>query len=189
MNIYWDYAEHKLVKDLAGTQQITELTWILRDIIPVTLYVVTPAGSGSNYYQATDAPAGCAPVFGAKASSGLAGAHLVYQPTWSKSGSGATAKYAANVSLATQELIDAVGSAASLEIVGEFTMLDASGNNRDSTQFTLYVKPDVTRGTETVLGGVYAPVLLKEETIGGKKYLIFCNSDGVEYERIGPPGA
>ena len=187
MNIYWDYLNAILAKDLSGSNQISDLTWVLRDQVPIVLYLVEPATSGGDYYQVVENPSGCAPVFGAKASSGLAGAHLIYNAAFVKTGTGATTKHTATLNLNTAELIAAVPAAATVELIGEFVLVDASGNHRDSCQFTLYVKPDVTRGTEASPLSVYAPCLVQELVVGGVKYLILQNSDGVEYARIAPP--
>jgi hypothetical protein len=165
-------------------QIVSSMQMVLRDQVSVDVYVVEQATSGT-YYEVKDAPAGFLPVFGAKASTGLAGAHLIYQGTWTKISTGL---YRATLNLNTTELITAVSTSTSLELIGEFTMLGADGSNRDSTQFTLQVLPDVTRGTEQPVNGVYVACLVREETIGGVKYLILSNSDGVEYMRIPPPG-
>lgn len=188
MKIYWDIVNEEFVGGLDSTQVITEIAARLRDQIPVTLYLVQPVDSSTAYYELTDPPAGWVPIFGAKQSSALSGGHLVYQSTWTKSGTGT---YEGTISLNTAELIAAIAAATEIELVGEFTLGDVDENNRNSTQFTFAIDADVSQGGEPSATGVYLgnSALVRQETIGGLKYIILYNSDGVEYLRIPPPGA
>jgi hypothetical protein len=114
---------------------------------------------------------------------------LIYQTTWTLQGD--TGHYKGTLDLATTELIAAIGAETSLGLTGEFYLVDVDSNMRCSTQFALTVLGAVTTGTETGPTSVYLGnnSCVREELIGGVKYLVFYNSDGIEYMRIGPPGA
>jgi molybdopterin-guanine dinucleotide biosynthesis protein A len=67
--------------------------------------------------------------------------------------------------------------------------VDAAGDNWDSTQFVLNIIPDVTRGSESPVAGVYAACLVVEVIEDGKKVILIQNTDGVVYQRLTAPGA
>jgi hypothetical protein len=70
-------------------------------------------------------------------------------------------------------------------------MRDVDEKDHYSTRFTVTMEFDVNGAGEAATHSVYTSTssIVREEIISGKKYLVFYNSDGVEYLRIGPPGA
>lgn len=185
MKLYWDIDEAKLVTDMNNPQPVTELTWVVRDLVPVELRTVRRAESGSNYYELVDLAAGRSPFLGAKPSTAMDGLHLVSGPTWIRTGTGV---YTATIALRQENLIAASNATASLSLVGELTQVDEAGDNYSSTQFTLYIVPDVTRGSETPMAGIYAACLVVQVVEDGQKVILIQNTDGVVYQRLTAPG-
>lgn len=186
MKLYWDIDNDLIVTGFNNAQPVYELTMVLRDKVAIELNVVRVAASGANYYELVNLAAGRSPYFGAKTAAGLAAAHLVVQPTWTH---GATGIYTATLALGQDNLIAAVGTSSTLALVAEFTQVDEAGDNFNSTQFALNVIPDVTRGTEQTVSGVYAACLVVEVIEDGKKVVLIQNTDGVVYQRLTAPGA
>lgn len=147
MNIYWDIQNHRLLSDVQSGQVISRLDWILRDQVPVTLYICQPNTSGG--YTVQEAPAGFSVVFGVKAT--YAGALIAYQATWTLSGSGTGATYPATVDLNTTEAIAAVAAEtdSELDAIAEFTLQDSGGVNRDSTQVDCRITQDINIASDS----------------------------------------
>lgn len=188
MKIYWDSQEHKLVPGLRGGT-VTRKIMALRDVIPIELYYLTPQENFTTPYVQGEIPAGTAIRFGVKATDDLdATTFLVWQPTWTKQGSGTTAYYTADVNLNTTELIAEVGEVVT-DLTAEFALEDtASGQHQETTQFELRVLPDVIRNTEA--GPVAISVLLVPFTDDkGNKCTRMMNEDGVTLGIWKPPGA
>ena len=190
MNLYWDIQNHEILTSIQNAQTLTRLDLILRDQVSIDLYIVQPSTDDTGY-TVQEAPAGWVPKFTAKPAGGRDGAAYVFQGTWSLSGSGTSAKYTGSVSLAGATLITAVESASVyyLDLVGEFTLQDISGNHRDSTQFDLRVTEDVLRASETAPAVQTAPwPWISEIVVGGQKVVQIKNSDGIILAEFAPPG-
>lgn len=193
MNIYWDMDNHEYVKSLTSTQKVQSLDLILRDQIPITLHTVRPSTSSSAYYAEEDVPAGQSVIWGLKddTKTGLDGAYLADQLTWTKI---ATGQYQATCNLNTVALIAALAALSTeieLDLMMEFTLIDVDGKHYDSTQMPVTVHVDVNRANEAEAVSAVAAInsICREELIGGQKVLILYNSDGIEYARFNPPGA
>lgn len=186
MNIYWDLQTHRLVGGMNDTSQIPDLTWVLRDKVPVKLYLLQPS-TGENAYEAVLADAGKSVIFGAKEETGLSGPHLIYCGEWTLV-AGTVPYYTAVISLERNELITAIGTSPDLIIETEFRFLDAEGNRFDGTQHNLTVKADVNRGNEIPTTGVYSSCLVVQIVEDGQKVILIQNTDGVVYLRLTIPG-
>jgi len=193
MNIYWDTQNHVLLESTSSGQQIQTVEWYLRDLVDITLYIVQPKSDDQGYDQ-QEAPSGWTPKLGVKHEDSLAGGFLAYQGSWPKSGSGANATYGATLNLNTSELIADFNSSASnneRSLILEFTLQDASGHHRDTTQVALTITGDVIRGTEGS-----APTALENwpwieeftDPATGKKCLRIQNSDGETCDVLKPQG-
>lgn len=188
MNIFWDKENHEFVAGLSDSNLVTRLDWILRDTVPVVLYIVTPSTTDQTYTPAA-APAGYSPRFSLKASGSFDGAALAAQATWTQTlDADSKIVYTANISLNTAALIAAVGALTELDLVGEFTLQDASGLNADSTQIDVRIKPDVHRATD-VDPDALAPWWQEyTDAASGKKCLRIKNSDGETLVEFKPAG-
>jgi hypothetical protein len=150
LNLYWDTQNQRLVSSLYSTAAVTGYTFVLRDLIPVSLCLVTPQTSLTAPYAVTELGAGQLIKFGAKAT--LADADFdVSAPTWVSNGSALPdTRYTADISLNTAELITAIADADTITLEAEFTIQNADGSHELSTQFDLTVNRDVIVGTEGV---------------------------------------
>lgn len=194
MNIYWDLNEHNLVTSLTNSQQIQRLEWFLRDQVPVTLYLVT-ADDTTQVYTQQEAPSGWSVKFTIKHSSGLSGNALVFSGTWVLSGSGATATYGATIDLNTAELIAAhaagENSSNEYDLIAEFTLQDANGNHRDTTQLACRITEDVLRGTESGPTASETPwpnFQWYNDPATGRQCLRIVNDDGETLAELKPAG-
>lgn len=192
MIIVYDILNHELLSSLAATQALQRLDLVLRDQYALTLYIVQPNSDNSGYVQ-QEAPAGwgvrcslkIAPTTTSAAD--LADDPLAFQATWTLDGSGAAALYAGTLDLNTQPLIDAIGVTPYLDCLLEFSLQDASGNNRDSTQVNCRVKADVHRVTDNVPSSL-APWWEEYLNANGKKCLRIKNGDGDTLVQFAPAG-
>lgn len=147
MNLYWDMQEQKLVTGLTDSRKITRLTFVLRDYIPVSLYLLEAQSNINEPYAVTSITAGHAIKFGAKEALTDA-TYLSEQATWTETGSGSDLYYAGSIPLDDAALIAALVGETSLDLYAEFTTQDGDGKHYLSTQFTLRVIPDVITGGE-----------------------------------------
>lgn len=148
MNIFWDTANQRLVKALTSKAEVAGFTFVLRDAMPITLYLVTEQSSILTPYAVAAIASGHSVKFGAKAAL-TDTTYLVEQATWTPAGSGSTQRYEASLPLDGAALIAAMAGLPSLALFAEFTTQDADGKQFLSTQFTLTIIPDVIQGTET----------------------------------------
>lgn len=154
MNIFWSYNEQKLVSSLNSTAAVTQYDFVLRDTLPISLYVVDlkTTGNITNVpYQVTALAGDQAVKFGGKALATFAtdAEFLFSQGTWTLTGTGESSVYSANVTLNTSELIAAMGTASYLDCKVEFTILH-DANHELSTQCTWRIYKDVITGSEGV---------------------------------------
>ena len=189
MKLYWDIQNHEFVMGLTDSQTLQRLDWILRDQVPVELYIVTP--NTSQGYTQQEAPSGYTIRCGVKASGSFSGNPLATNYTWTLVGSGATAYYTGTVNLNTSELIAVVEAESQtedyLDLVAEFCFQDGSGNNRDSSQLTCRVTKDINR-TGQAEPAPYNTFPYVEFTHSGKKCIRIQNSDGEILAVFTPPG-
>lgn len=147
MNLYWDIASQKLVAGLSGGS-VTGYTFVLRDSLPVSLYLVAEQSNVTVPYAVTSITSGHSVKFGAKAAL-TDTTYLVEQATWVSAGSGSTQRYEASLPLNGASLIAAMSGLNSLALFAEFTTQDSDGKQYLSTRWTLTVVHDVIQGTET----------------------------------------
>ena len=189
MKLYWDIQNHVLLVSNTDSQEIQSLAWILRDQVPVTLYILAPT-VGAQGYTIQEAPSGYSVRFAVKQSGSFSGAALVYAGTWTLAGSGTGASYSATVDLNTAALIALVEAEAQIEeyldLTAELTLEDSSGNHRDSTQLTARITKDVIRTTDVTPSAV--STLFEEFTHSGSKCIRIRNSDGQTLLVLTPPG-
>jgi len=138
MNIYWDTQNREFVKSLTQGQVVSRIDWFMRDQQYVLLYLTTPSDEDQSYVP-YEVPVGWTVKFGCVVDPG--DAYLVYEGAWTKHDT--ETAYEATVNLDTEELIAAVGSAAKLDLIAEFTLQDVEGNTKDTAQINLQIKPDV----------------------------------------------
>lgn len=146
MNIYWDYQNQQFVAGLTVPQVVSSIQMVLRDLQSVTLYIVQPSTSPSAYYELVDPPSGWSPAFGAKTT--LDASELLVTTVWTRT---ATGTFTGTIDLDKMDLISAMADVDSLELTGEFTLVNAADNNQASTQFALTVLKDVFRAGDTDL--------------------------------------
>lgn len=187
MKIYWDHENQMLLSSLSTAQQLAPLAWILRDQKPVSLYLVT-FDEDTQAYVVGAAPTGFVPKFGIKKLSAFAAGPLAYQGTWTLTGAGETSAYTATVDLNTAELIAELADADAEDLVAEFVLQDASGNNRDSTQIVCAITQDVNRVADPAPTSLDAWPWMEEFVKDGHRCLRFKNSDGVTLLELTPPG-
>jgi hypothetical protein len=183
MKLYWDKDNNKLVEGVDNPAEISGLTFVLRDYVDIELHVLQVATAGETYYEEVDLAAGRSIYFGAKPATALAGSHYIVAPTWVRTEEGI---YTASIYLGQANLVAAC--TADLELLGEVMELDVSGNNYNSTQVQVTVKPDVNRGTESPVAALYSGCLVVEIVEDGQKVIILQNTDGVVYARFTIPG-
>lgn len=170
MNLFWDRQNHKMMTALTSPQSVSRLDLVIRDTYEVSLAVMTPQTILGSPYVAGEVSAGQSIRFGAKAPGSFVGGFLFSALTWVLTGSGTTARYTADLSLNTAALINAIGTSAYLDVVGEFVVIGAALENIDSTQVNIRVMPDVIRGTEGALADPdppYATVDYVDAAIAG----------------------
>ena len=176
MNIYWWKDDQQLVAGLYSESKVTGYDWVLRDVIPVNLYVVE-SQSNINQPYAVTAIAGSESIeFGAKENRSDA-AFLFSQDTWTPTGSGDSQRYVAEISLNTAELIAAIGSNDTIDVFGEFTIVQADGDNVLSTQFTIEVTRDIISGSDRVPTTEY-PVIQQYTDDNDRRCVRIVNSNG-----------
>ena len=185
MDIVWNIYGQSIVASLYSKAAVTAYTFVLRDVMPFSIAVAIPQSNATQPYVATDLSAGQSILLGIKLPSSLSSAPLVRQATWTKSGSGATARYAADVSFNTAALITAIGSSASLALTAELTMIDADNSHRYSTQIAVTIIPDLNRE------GEISPIPLAnviEQFIDGDGVakVRICNSNGATVAILSP---
>lgn len=146
MNLFIDIANQKMIRSLSGGT-VTGYTFVLRDALPVKLYLVAEQSNITAPYAVTAITAGHSVKFGAKLAL-TDTTYLVEQATWTETGSGSDTYYAASIPLDGAALIAAVSGLASLALHAEFTTQDGDGKHYSSTQFTLTIIPDVITGSE-----------------------------------------
>jgi hypothetical protein len=143
------------------------MTLVLRDTIPIHLYIVTEQYSEVTKYAVSDIEALHTISFGAKAA--LTDAEFdVSENTWTPVGSGTDKYYSANVELNTAELIAAIGDLNTITLKAEFTIVSPTGANQLSTQFDLTINRDVIVGTEGIISGNYTVIIQYQDDDGGQ---------------------
>jgi len=153
MNIFWNIEDHEYVAGLSDSNLVDRFDWILRDVVAVRLYIVTPSAVDQTYTPAS-APAGFEPRFALKKSGELDNDPLAASADWAQTlDADGKVCYDGTIDLNTALLIAAVGTATELDLIGEFTLQDAAGLNRDSSQVTVRIKPDVNRAGEQAPAG------------------------------------
>ena len=148
LTLYWSYTEQKLVKALTSKVAVTSIAAVLRDVMPVDLYLVTPQAVQATPYVAgeiADIGEGLHIEFGAKAAL-TDTTYLCRQQTWTETGS---TYYAGNFPLDGAALGMAMSGITSKTLYAELTIVDGAGKNYLSTQFNLVISHDVIQGTET----------------------------------------
>jgi len=189
MKIYWDYENGELLSSLSAGQKITELNWILSDLVTVQLYLVTYDPT-TTVYTIGNAPSGYTPKFGIKQNPDTT--RLVFEGTWTKTGDGLTAIYTAEVSLNVSALISAVESETDYKLTGiaEFVLQTAGGDNRCSTQVDINITEDINQAGDAAPDSEEAWPWMEEyaDAATGKKCLRFKNSDGEVLQELTPPG-
>jgi hypothetical protein len=177
MNIYWHKDNQELAKSLYDEQAVSQYNWFLRDVIPVSLYIVQKnTGSINVPFAVTDIADGESIRFGAKAAYADT-SFLFSQASWTGSGSGTSRKYSATISLNTAALIAAMASVDELTVKGEFTIIQADNSNALTTQFDIKVMRDVIIGTEGVPTTEFNVIEQFTDTDGIKKVRL-VNADG-----------
>jgi hypothetical protein len=146
-NLYWAVDEQRLVPGIGGGETVSTITSVLRDAMPVAIYLVTAQDSITAPYAVTSIGAGLSIKFGAKAALTDA-TYLSEQATWTETGSGSTLRYEASIPLDGAALIAAMTGLSSLTLFAEFTTQDGDGKHYDSTRFSLKIIPDVITGSE-----------------------------------------
>ena len=146
MNLYWDTQNQKFLSSLAGGS-VTALSFVLRDALPISLYLCHRQSSILTPYVVESITSGHSIKFGAKAAL-TDTSYLVEQDTWTPAGSGSTQRYEASLPLNGASLISAMTGLYSLALFAEFTTQDGYGKQYISSQFTLTIIPDVITGSE-----------------------------------------
>jgi hypothetical protein len=178
LNLYLDLQNQKLVPSVYSTNKITSMDLMLRDTYPIALYLLSEQSNTSQPYVIGDLlAAGETIAFGAKEDEDDAD-FLFSQSTWTKSGSGTTTKYFADLSLNTAALIDAIGDDDDLTVKAEFTVVGTSNENRYSTKFSIKVIKDVISGSEGVPSTEF-PVVAQYTDDNGVAAVRLVNSAGV----------
>jgi hypothetical protein len=148
MNIYWDISNQRFVKSLNSDVEVTGLSFVLRDAVPVSLYLVSEQSNIITPYTVTKITSGHSVKFGAKLAL-TDKTYLIEQDTWMPAGTGATQRYEASLPLNGAALISAMAGLNQLALFAEFTTQDYNGKQYLSTKLSLTVVPDVIQGTET----------------------------------------
>jgi len=180
LNLYWSLGEQKLVSSLNSTTKIERYDFVLRDTLPVVLRVCNEQSNINVPYIVTAIDAGSAIKFGAKALATYAtdANFLFSQATWTKTGTGESTIYSANIQLNTAELITAIGTSDYIDCKAEFTILNGSNENELSTQFTLRIYKDVIQGSEGVPSSQFASIAQYTDD-NGVQGVRLVDADGV----------
>lgn len=147
MNLYWDLQDQKLVYGLTNSRKVERVTYVLRDFVPVSLYLLETQANVNQPYTVRAITSGHAIKFGAKAAL-TDETYLSELATWTETGSGQGLYYAGSIPLNSAALIAAMVGVLELDLIAELTTQDGDGKHYLSTQFTLRVKPDVITGGE-----------------------------------------
>ena len=155
VSIYWSYTEQKLISSIYSKGTASTYEWALRDVVPVSLYIVEPQNVTTQPYIITDIPAGFTFKMEAKQEGEFDGNPLLCGTDWVKTGTGITTVYTTNIRLDNPNMVGALeGDSSSsmnmdyLEIIGELTRVTTEGENCDSTQFDIKIISDVIRLTD-----------------------------------------
>ena len=154
-NIYWSYTEAKLISSVYVNGEADDFTWVLRDVVPINLYVVTPQNVTLQPYIIGEMPVGYTFKLSAKPEGSFSGNPYLCGYDFVKSGTGEETVYTCNIRLNNDVLVPHMeGDSSSsmevdkLELVGELTRVSGEGENCDSTQFTIFIIPDVIRDAD-----------------------------------------
>jgi len=178
MNMFWNLQNQQLVAGLNSNVQVTGYSFYLRDVLPISLALVTEQASETQPYAVTALEATQSIKFGAKAAASDT-EFLFSEATWTDNGSALPdTRYTADVSLNTAALIAALGSLSSLVVIGEFTIQNADNSNELTTQFNITIKPDIIKGTEGVPTTEYN-VVAQYMDDNGVAAVRLVNSNGV----------
>jgi len=177
MNLFWSWNEQKLVASLNSKVQITAYQLVLRDVYTVSLAYVSEQAVTNQPYIAGAIVAGTSILFCAKVKGAPTGAALIRAATWTPSGTGVTTRYAADLELNTQSLIDALGTTTSLALTGEFAIVRGDNNNEYSTQFDISVIPDYNR-EEDINPSTVFPAVQQYTADDGTNFVRLVNSNG-----------
>ncbi len=157
MNFYWNLQDQEIVPSLNSRGVVSRYDFFLRDTLPIELFLCESQANVNQPYGVIPLESGQSINFGAKAA--VTDEDFLFSAaTWVSAGSGATRRYTADVSLNTAELIAAVGSAASLDVIAEFVIQNTSNEDLYTTQITFRIFPDIIKGTEGVPTSQY-PVI------------------------------
>ncbi len=148
MKLYWDRQNREMVTGLYSHTALTQLDLVLRDTYDVELAMLQAADTPEESQIPFALGAGQTIQFMAKKSDALDGEALFDQKTWTKDGTGEDARYDGEISLNTAELIADMSAVDTLDVIGEFVVIDTDNDHVDSTQFTIHIIKDVNRGTE-----------------------------------------
>jgi hypothetical protein len=187
MNIYWWRDNQQIVTNLNSTRQVPRYDWFLRDTLPVDLYVVEKQSNVNVPFAVTAIEATQTISFGAKEAY-TDTSFLFSSNSWTPSGSGDSQKYTGEISLNTAELIEKIGTSDYLDVVAEFTILNADNSNVLTTQFDVRVTQDVISGSEGTPTTQY-PVIAQYTTDGGEQAVRLVDGNGVSvgYFKNGAP--
>lgn len=176
MNIYCYRDNQQLIASLNSTQVVLQYNWFLRDVIPISLVLVTKQANISQPYAVAALNAGESIQFGAKAAYADA-TYLFSQNTWTAEGTGPTQKYTASINLNTTELIAAMAAVDTLTVKAEFTFVQPDNSNALTTQFLIKVTRDVIIGTEGTPTSEF-PVIQQFTDLDGVAKVRLVNSLG-----------
>lgn len=176
MKVYWDIPNMRLLSSASSVQTLSSVIWTARDIVPVTLYTgqITDAGA----WVLADIEAGMAARFCAKSAQRIQDeTHAALQQgIWTRTAEGT---YTGLIDLRDAQMLSELGYQTSLDLVGEFALVDADGANYNSTHFAIQVRPDVFRGTELAQGLRVVNTSLVDEVVeNGIKVVRIKNSGG-----------
>jgi hypothetical protein len=185
MNIYIYRNNQQLVAGLNSTQPVTQYNWILRDTIPIDLYIVQRQTNINTPFAVTAIGAGESIAFGAKAA--YADTEFLFsQNSWTPEGSGATQRYTADVSLNTAALIAAMAAVDELTVKAEFTFIQPDNSHALTTQFDIKVTRDVIIGSEGVPVEAFNVIEQFTHPTTGVKMVRIVNADGAPVFVGGP---
>jgi len=176
MNLYWDIQGQTIVPSLNSRGTVSQYDFYLRDTLPVNLYLVTSQAVVNQPYAVTALAAGESIDFGAKAAV-TDSDFLFSQATWTAAGTGATQRYAGEISLNTAALIAALGVLTSLDVIAEWTIRNTSNEEQYTTQVTFRILPDIITGSEGVPSSQY-PVIAQYTDDDSVKAVRIVNADG-----------
>lgn len=176
MDMFWNIQEQALVPSLRNRGKITRYNFFLRDTLPIVLYLVAEQAVTNQPFAVTALGSGESIQFGAKEAT-TDDDFLFSEATWTPTGSGTTQRYVADVSLNTAALIAALGTLAYLDVTAEFTIVNTSNENLNTTQVTFRIYPDVIAGSEGVPASQY-PVIAQYTDDNSVLAVRIVNSNG-----------